>query len=141
MHSVTFRAFGHENVVGDHRTTLEITSEKFLTKRGTCIIGIGSNLTLDRIDNVIKSLARQRDTEIQLRISAGGITEIITGHGSAGLTYESTVSMVARTSGFECPRTLMIGADKAASDIDRTLIEILRDPEVEMDCELVFINQ
>ena len=141
MHSVMFRAFGHENVIGDHKTTLEITSEEFLTSRGTCIIGIRSDLTLDRLDDTIKSLARLPSTKIQLKVRAGGISDIITGHGSAGISYEDTLSMVARTSDFECPRTLMVGADKAASDIDRNLVELLKDPEVELECELVFINQ
>ena len=141
MRSVTFRAFGHENIIGDHKTTLELTSESFLTKRGTCIIGINSDMTLDRFDDDIKLLATSQDTEIQLTISIDGHTTVITGHGSTGLTYSNNVSMVVRTSSFECPRTLMVGADKAASDIDREIITLLRDPEREIHCKISYIKQ
>jgi len=141
MHSVTFLAFGHKNIIANHETTLELTSEDFLTKRGTCIIGVRSDLTLDKLDNDIKELAKLPDTKIQLSITVDNISTTITGHGSSGLTYADTASMVARTSYFECPRTIMVGADKSASDIDREIIRHLCVPQKEIECELLFINQ
>ncbi len=120
---------------------MEITTENFLTVKGTCIIGISSDLTLDSLDDEIKTLARSQNTKIVLRISIGNISDEITGRGSQGLTYEDVVSMVARTSTYECGRTLMVEADKAASDIDRELIAKLQDPEITAECELIFTNQ
>ena len=34
----TFKAFGHINVLADHKTTLEITKDSHITKNGNCII-------------------------------------------------------------------------------------------------------
>ncbi|MFW9919586.1 MAG: DUF371 domain-containing protein [Candidatus Thorarchaeota archaeon] len=138
MRSVSFRAFGHENVVGDHRTTLEVTSEGFLTPQGTCIIGIRSELTLDRLEEDIKAMARLEKTEIRFVLTIDDMKEEIVGHGSPGLTYSDRTSMVVRTSSFECPRTLMINADKAAINLGRDFIEKLRNPKQEIICQIVF---
>jgi hypothetical protein len=98
-------------------------------------------LTLQSLSDEIKALARSDNTKIILRLIVGDISEEIVGHGSPGLTYENNVSMVARTSTFECGRTLMIEADKAASDVNRELITMLQNPETVIDCELLFINE
>jgi len=36
-------AKGHKNVKATHRTTLEVTKDKYLTPRGDCIIAISAN--------------------------------------------------------------------------------------------------
>ena len=141
MRRVVFHAYGHVNVKGNHRTTAELTSEDFLTTKGDCILGIRSDLTLDSLDDEIKTLARSKNTKITLRIAIGNLSDEITGHGSPGLTYEDSTSMVARTSNYECGRTLMIEADKAASDINRDLITKLQNPDAIVECELLFITQ
>lgn len=141
MRQVSFIAYGHKNVVADHKTTLELTSQDFLTTQGTCIIGVRAGLTLKALDNDIKELVRSADTAIRLRLTAEGLTDEVVGHGSPGLTYEDSTSMVARTSNFECGRTIMVGADKAASDIRRDLIERLRQPQTQLRCELTFISR
>ncbi len=141
MRQVSFIAYGHRNVVAEHKTTLELTSQDFLTRQGTCIIGVRTGLTLKTLDNGIKELVRSADTEIRLRLTADGLTDEVVGHGSPGLTYEDSMSMVARTSDFECGRTIMVGADKAASDIRRDLVEKLRQPQNQLQCELMFISR
>ncbi len=140
MRTVSFRAYGHENVAGTHKTTLELTSETFLTPTGTCIVGVKSDLTLNRLDEDIKSLARSENTEIRLTLLVNGLREEIVGWGSQGLTYTDETSIVIRTSSFECPRTLMINADKAAADISRDLIEELQNPKISLDCRLTFVT-
>lgn len=135
---VSFLASGHENVIGDHKTTLELTSETFLTRQGTCIMGVRSELVLHALEDDIKSLARSKSTEIRLTLSIDGRKEEIIGHGSPGLTYADRTSMVVRTSSFECPRTLMVRADKAASDLDREFVERLKSPEQRIACEILF---
>ncbi|MHA2376118.1 MAG: DUF371 domain-containing protein [Candidatus Thorarchaeota archaeon] len=49
MRRVTFFANGHQNIIGEHRTTVELTTESFLTKSGTCIVGVQANLSLRRL--------------------------------------------------------------------------------------------
>ncbi|MFX1578654.1 MAG: DUF371 domain-containing protein [Promethearchaeota archaeon] len=141
MQRVQFKAYGHENVIGDHKTTVELTSEDHLTRQGTCIIGVRASITLNQLDSSIKELATSIKTKILLRMSVDGLTEEIVGTGSPGLTYTDSTSMVARTSNFECGRTLMVNANKAASDLDRRFVDSLKKESVIIECELVYITQ
>jgi len=141
MQRVQFRAYGHENVIGSHKTTIELTSEEHLTKQGTCIVGVRSGITLNQMDSKIKALATVSNTKIILKMTVNGLTEEITGTGSPGLTYSDAISMVIRTSTFECGRTVMVNADKAASDLNREFIERLKARGSIIECELVYITQ
>lgn len=140
MQRVQFKAYGHENVIGEHKTTVELTTEDFLTKQGTCIVGVCSDIALNQVDSKIKNLASLSSTKIVLRMSIEGLTEEVTGTGSPGLTYTDSTSMVARTSAFECGRTLMVNADKAASDLSRDFIDRLKVTGAIIECELVYIT-
>ena len=141
MQRVQFKAYGHENVIGEHRTTVELTSEDYLTKQGTCIVGVRAEISLSQMDSKIKELALQPNTRIVLRMHVEGLTEEVIGTGSPGLTYTDSTSMVARTSTFECGRTLMVNADKAASDLSREFVDRLKVDGVVIECELVYITQ
>jgi hypothetical protein len=141
MQRVRFRAYGHENIIGEHKTTVELTSEDFLTRQGTCIVGVRADITLNKLDPRIKELAALANTKIVLRMSIDGVTEEVTGTGSPGLTYADSTSMVARTSTFECGRTLMVNADKAASDLSRDFVDRLKVDNLTIECELVYITQ
>jgi len=141
MKSVRFQACGHVNVSGYHRTTVEITTEDFLTQKGTCIIGVRAEKSLKDIPPEIKALVTSEKTKIILRLKVGSFKEEVTGRGDPGLTYLNTVSMVARKSSFACDRTLMIGADKAASDLDRAFVDALRNHNAILECELLFVTE
>jgi hypothetical protein len=141
MHVVRFKAYGHENVIGEHKTTVEITTEDFLTKQGTCIVGVRGTQRLSDLPSEIKELATLETTTIVLVLKVAGISEQVTGTGGKDLTYSDSTSMVARTSSFQCGRTLMVNADKAASDLSREFIEQLKNESVELDCELHFIPE
>ncbi len=141
MQRVHFNAYGHENIIGEHKTTIELTSERVLTKRGSCIVGVCMDTSLFQLSSKIKRLASLSTTKIVLRMSVKGLTEEVTGTGSPGLTYTDSISMVARTSTFECGRTLMVRADKAASDLRRDFIEKLRRNSEVVECELIYITQ
>ncbi|UCH04134.1 MAG: DUF371 domain-containing protein [Candidatus Thorarchaeota archaeon] len=141
MHRVQFQAYGHANVIGNHRTTVEITSESALTPRGTCIVGVRADMTLQSLDSQLKRLAKSPNTRIVLKLTVEDLVEEIEGRGDPRLTYSDLVSMVARKSSFVCGRTLMIEANKAASDLNRSLIERLKQPETAIDCELLFISE
>ncbi len=140
MQKVQFNAYGHENVIGEHKTTVELTSEDFLTKQGTCIVGISAGVTLNQLDSRIIELASLSTTRIVLKMSTDGLTEEVIGSGSPGLTYTDSTSMVARTSTFECGRTLMVNADKAASDLNRDFVDRLKESGVVIECELFYIR-
>jgi hypothetical protein len=139
MHLIQFTAYGHENIIGKHRTTLELTTEDYLTKQGTCIIGVKATQKLSDLSPEIRELATRETTKIVLRMTVEGLHEQVTGTGGERLTYADTTSMVVRSSNFQCGRTLMINADKAASDLSREFVSLLKQSSVEMTCELQFI--
>ncbi|MHA1935306.1 MAG: DUF371 domain-containing protein [Candidatus Thorarchaeota archaeon] len=97
-------------------------------------------LALRRLGEEFKTLASSIDTRIILRMKAAGFVEEIRGTGSPGLTYLDDISMVARTSSFECERTLMVNADKAASDLNRLFVKKLKNVDTIIECELEFIS-
>jgi hypothetical protein len=140
MQRVQFKAYGHENVIGEHKTTIELTSENHLTRQGSCIVGVCSDITLRELDSKIKELALLSTTKIVLRMSVDGLSEEITGTGSPGLTYTDPTSMVARISRFECGRTLMVNADKAASDLSREFVDRVSVNGVVIECELIYVT-
>ena len=141
MQSVHFQAHGHVNVLANHRTTVEITTEDFLTQRGTCIIGVRADKSLNEVPPKIKALAASKKTKIVLKLKVGNLMEEITGRGDPRLTYLDTVSMVARKSSFICDRTLMVGADKAAVDLDRSFVDALRNHKTQLQCEILFVTE
>lgn len=98
-------------------------------------------MTLQSLDLQVKQLAKSPNTRIILKLNVEDLVEKIEGRGDPRLTYSDSVSMVARKSSFVCGRTLMIEANKAASDVNRSLIERLKQPETVIDCELLFISE
>jgi len=49
---------GHENVKATHRSTLEITTEDFLTPRGDCIICVSADKSLRDLSDDFKEALR-----------------------------------------------------------------------------------
>ncbi|TXT56700.1 MAG: hypothetical protein BAJATHORv1_20293 [Candidatus Thorarchaeota archaeon] len=139
MFHCSFTARGHENILATHKTTLELTSEKTLTKRGNCIVGVASSLTLDQFDQKIKKIVKSENTRIILHMNIDSVCEVIEGRGSRGLTYTDQKSMVIRKSSFECDRTLMVNADKASVDLKRDFVQLAKDPRRVILCKIDFL--
>lgn len=121
-------AEGHQNIVGRHRTTFEITRDTELAKRGDCIIAVGATRSLNDLSTQFKNLCRDDASRIIVELQAAGIKESIQGVGSRRLTLGHKSEIVGRKSAYMSDRTLMIHADKAACDLDRDLINTLRSP-------------
>ncbi|MFA4719462.1 DUF371 domain-containing protein [Pyrococcus kukulkanii] len=130
------RCRGHPNVKATHRSTLEITKESYLTPRGDCIICISADKALADLDSKIKEAIRQ-GKKIKIRIRVGELVDEVIAQGDSRLTLESEVSMVIRKSNYVDGRTLAIKANKAAKDIDRKLIERLKNPNTEAVIEII----
>ena len=121
----TFTARGHRNVRATHRTTLEITKELHLTPRGDCVVAVASekgaaDLSRELLDAV------KRGARVVLVIEAGGVREAVKGLGDPRITLTHPTDIVVRKSRYVDSRTLMVGADKAAADLDRGLVEALK---------------
>jgi len=122
----TVTAWGHENVMSLHKTTIEVTKEEELTKRGDCIIGARADMGLADLSEAFKNAARDKNAKIAVTFKAGSATETVTGSGHPDLTFTHETDMVIRKSNFTCSRTLMVNADKSAAELDRKLISALK---------------
>lgn len=118
-------AQGHENVTARHQSTLEITTDDFLTPAGDCILGISADRAPETFDSGFIDACQDQTARITLTLAAGDVETTVTGHGDPELSFESDRSLVCRTSEYVDERTVMCGANAAACDIDRELIDAL----------------
>jgi hypothetical protein len=121
-------ARGHPNILATHETTLEITKETELTKRGDCIIALGATKAAADLSSEFKEAAKQEDAEITMLIEADDERDFVKARGDPQLSFEHTIDMVIRISSYVCDRTIAVKADKAAVDLSRKLTGKLRDP-------------
>jgi hypothetical protein len=123
----TFEAWGHPNIRSTHRTTLMVTREEGLTYQGDCIVAVKAGKGLKDLDPSLRELIRNEETKVTLTIEGGDSSFHVAGRGHSQLSLNDPVDMVIRKSSYICDRTLMIGADKAACDIPRGFVELLRE--------------
>jgi hypothetical protein len=131
-----FFAYGHENVTSRHRTTLEVTMDEEISQRADCIIGVKADKGIAGLSEEFKAKARDESAIIELTISTNGVEEKIMGKGHPGLTFTNPTDMVARKSEFICNRTIMIKADKSSKELNRKLVEQLKDPDQRIEISL-----
>ena len=122
-------ASGHANIEATHPTTLEITKEVVLSRRGDCIVAVGADKSLADFSDEFKESLRKPNAKLTLTIEVDGITEQINSHGSPNLILTHPSDMVVRKSSYVDDRTLAVNADKAAFDLPRELVEKLRNPQ------------
>lgn len=121
------RADGHEHVTAEHASTLEVTSDDFLTPAGDCILGIEADTVPADFDDAFVEACQDADATITATIDADGHAVTVNGSGHPDLSFESDRSHVLRTSDYVDERTVMVGADTAAGDVDRDLVAALAD--------------
>jgi hypothetical protein len=129
-------ASGHPNIIAKHPTTFEITRESNVTKRGDCIIAANATRGLSELSSQFRNLCRSDDAKITIQFEAAGFTETIEGRGSRHLTLSHALEIVGRRSTYVSDRTLMIRADKAACDLNRDLVDVLRFPTAKIRVEI-----
>ena len=119
-------ALGHRNVRATHGTTVEFTKEKHLSLRGDCVVAVSAERGPQELPSpLVKAIARD-ESMMEVTIESGCCSATINGRGSSDLTLDHPTDFVIRKSTFTCPRTLMVGADMAAVDLPRELVETLR---------------
>jgi hypothetical protein len=138
--TVVFSAHGHENIVATHRTTFEITKDAALTKQGDCIIAVEATRAAADLPLEFKQAARRGGARITITIEANELKEVVKAKGSPQLTFTHPTDLVVRKSSYVCGRTLAIGADKAASDFSRKLVEKMKDANQEITVTLTVEN-
>jgi hypothetical protein len=129
------RAGGHENVTAEHGSTFEVTSDDWLTPAGDCILAVEADAVPADFDESFVAACRSQEATITATLRADGYEQVIEGRGHPGLTFDGDRSMVVRTSEYVDDRTVMVGADAAAADLDRGLVAALADG-ADLECVL-----
>ncbi len=118
MSDYSFRIQGHKNILSAHKRTIEFTKDSELTKDGDCILGVNADFELERLQMFL-GLERVRIT-----VAADSISETIT--AVPNKRFNSSRELVVRIGEFDSERTFAVRADKAASDLSRTLVDALK---------------
>jgi hypothetical protein len=121
--------YGHENIQATHKTTLEFTKDKHLSKKGDCIVTVTADKALADLSAEFKENLRKTNAKLSVLIEVGGLMEQVNAHGSPRLILTHPTDMVIRKSYYVCNRTLAVHADKAAQDLSRDFVEKLKNPK------------
>ncbi len=124
-------ANGHENITSTHKTTIEITKDKSLTKRGNCIIGISATKACFDLNHTLKKEINANKI-IKVTLKVENIQDYFYGFGSKELKLLDKHDLVFRTSNYICNRTVLINCSKSSNKINRKLIEKLQTPGTEL---------
>jgi len=128
---------GHENIKATHKTTLEFTKETTLTKNGDCIVAVNMDKGFPNLNQSFLNLCKLKNCRITVILECEGISDEITGFSHPSLTFQHPSDIVIRKSQFICPRTLMIGANKAARNLNKQLISKLKDSQAKVQIKLI----
>ena len=124
------RTRGHRNVTSHHKSTFEITKDAEIGPTADCIIGTGMDKSMSDFPQEFKDMIANSNTKITVILDTENGHDEITGYGHEDLTLTHPTDIVCRTSDYTCSRTLMIGADKAARDLDEKLIDDLKNEKI-----------
>lgn len=117
---------GHENVLATHASTLEITKDGHVTRRGNCVIGILASKSAAELREDLKKIIRSEGSVVVLFLSTPHSRDVVIARGSPDLRLTNRKSIVVRKSSYIDDRTVAILANKSAGDLDRKLVEDLR---------------
>ena len=124
--AVEFR--GHPLVRSTHPTTIEVTTEDYLTENGECIIGVGASKGCGGLSSDVQAGIRKKDARVTVRIVVQALSFKVTAWGDPRLRLSDPHDMVIRRSDFASDRTLAVRADAAARSIPREMVRLLKDP-------------
>ena len=121
-----FKAFGHKNVLAKHRNTIEITKDKELSLKGDCIIAVNSDFNLKEVKQEINN-----NSTIEITIKANNIEDSF--EATINKDFNNKEEIVFRRSNFNSERTLGIHCNKACTDLNKQLIQELKNPETTLE--------
>lgn len=117
-----FHAYGHPNILGTHKTTLEFTKDSEVSLNGDCIVGIEADFELGKIKNFIK---QSKNNKISITISNNKIHETI--FATINPNFNDNAEFVIRKTNFISKRTFATSSNKAAFELNRMLIAYLKE--------------
>lgn len=107
-----------------------------MTKMGNCIVAVEAARGLIDLSQDFKKACMIDKSRIFVELIVLGMVERITGTGSHLLTLTDEKDLVVRKSTYVSNRTLMINADKAASDLRRQFIHCLKSASTDIQVRL-----
>lgn len=113
-----FKIYGHKNVLSLHKNTIEFTKDKELSLRGDCILGVNASFEIDK-----KKLFSFKKIKVTIKTPIAKdffISEV-------NPNFDDDHELVFRKSNFHSKRTIGFYVTKAAFDIDRKIIDYLKD--------------
>jgi len=132
----TIQARGHASVVATHPTTFEVTKERSLTQRGDCVLAVAASKGPRDLDQRIRDALRNSRARVTAVLAAGGRIFVARGYGHEGLSLTHPAEMVFRRSRYVSDRTVMLASDKAASDVPRDMVLLLKNPDTFVELTL-----
>ncbi|MBI2102001.1 DUF371 domain-containing protein [Candidatus Woesearchaeota archaeon] len=121
-----FNAYGHQNILGNHKTTLEFTRDKEVSLKGDCIIGVNADFDLDKLKEFIKKSNNKKVTIAILPFQKNKkIKETIS--AEINPDFNNGRELVIRKTGFISERTFAINSNKAAFELKRDIIGFLKE--------------
>ena len=121
-------AYGHENILCTHNTTIELTKDDNVSKKGNCILGIKASKSCYDLNSELKDLIISGNKKIKVSIKAGDLMDSFYGFGNKDLTLLNKKELVFRKSKFICDRTVLIQCTKSSQDLNRKLVNKLKSP-------------
>ena len=121
---VEFR--GHPMVRATHPTTIEVTTEDYLTESGDCIIGVGASKGCAGLNDEIRGAIRREAAEVTITIVVGGLRHLVRAEGGPDLELSDPHEIVVRKSGFVSGRTLAVRSDSGSRNIPREMVRMLK---------------
>jgi len=119
-------AYGHVNISATHSTTFEITCEDFVTPRGDCIIGCKASKSIQKLSEKLKEILKTENSIILIILNCEDVYDYVICYGSNNLILGSDKRIIVRKGTYIDEATLCINANKAAKDINRSLVEKLK---------------
>ncbi len=113
-----FHAYGHPNIRGTHKNTLEFTKEEHLTLDGDCIVGVNADFEPQKLAEFARKHKRAK-----LILTADNIKDEF--ETNLNPEFNDAKEVVIRIGEHASPRTFGVRADKAARHLKRELIKKL----------------
>ena len=116
---IKFFIFGHKNVLATHKNTIEFTKDTELSRDGDCIVGVSSDFELSDIETILSY------DSIRITLLSAGYKDMF--EAKVNKDFDDPHEIVFRVGEFKSKRTLGIRASKAARQLDRRLIDTLKE--------------
>ncbi|MEM1547543.1 MAG: DUF371 domain-containing protein [Thermoproteota archaeon] len=119
------RGKGHRNIRATHPTTLAITRDVEVGRTGDCFLIVSADKSPRTLSEDFKNAAR-KPVRISVKIIVGDLVDEFYCYGDSALTFKDDRTMVFRKSSYVCDKTVGVRSNKSAIDIDRSIVEKLR---------------